>query len=196
MRIQIAMTLAAALLAATLPGCGKKGEEAAAALSVEESIEVGVTAKVKAIDATTRIVTLQDAGGHEVTLTVDPAVTRLNEVKVGDEVTAKYRASLLAELRPATAEEAAHPISAVTVAGKTPKGEDPAGGAGRAIRVVTTVEAVDVAAMRLTLKGPMGDTAVVRGRKRENLEKLRVGDTIVLTFAESLAVSLEKIAPR
>lgn len=207
MKCSLVVMLVAGLQTAALAGCSSpdmpkepattSGSEASKApLTVHESIEVSVTAKVKAIDQAARIVTLQDAAGHEVTLAVDERITRLHEVKAGDEVSARYQASLLAELRPPTIEEAANPIAVVGIGGRSPQGSSPAGGVAQALRVVTTVEAVDVPNMRVTLRGPMGDLAVVRGRKPENLQKLHVGDTIVMTFTESLAISLQKIAPR
>lgn len=165
-------------------------------LTVTESIQGTVTAKVKAVDYATRLLTLQDAQGHEETFVVDRAVTRLNEVKPGDEVKSTYKATLVAELRPPTAEESAAPIAMVEVAGRSPQGAAPAAGAAQAMRVVTTVEAVDLPNMRVTLRGPMGDVVVVRAKNPDNVKKLHVGDTIVITYTETVTIALEKIAPR
>jgi hypothetical protein len=207
MNLHLAILPASVLLAVALPGCASadKPKDAGATastqapeapLTVEDSIEVSVTAKVKSIDHATRIVTLRDDRGHEVTFAVDEGVRRLNEVRAGDDVSARYKATLLAELRPPTAEEAENPISVVGIGGRSPQGTAPAGGVAHAVRIVTIVEAVDVPNMLVTLRGPMGDLAVVRGRKPENVRRLRVGDTIVITMTESLAIALEKIAPR
>jgi hypothetical protein len=191
--------LAACLASSVLSGCNSADKPKPAAevpLSVEDSVEVDVTAKVKAIDQATRQVTLQDEQGHEISFVVDPAVSRLNEVKPGDRVNTRYRAHLLAELRPPTAEETAHPIAAADVAGRTPQGDEPGAAGAQAVRVVTTVAAVDVPNMLVTLRGPMGDLAVVKGRKPENVRKLKVGDTIVITYSETMAISLEKAAAK
>lgn len=195
--------LAACVVAGAMPGCSSsdKSRESAetradAPLTVRDSIDGSISAKVKAIDHVTRMVTLADNEGHEMTFEVDPAVRRLNEVMVGDNVQAKYRADLVAELRPPTADEAANPISVVSIGARSPQGETPAAAAGQAVRVVTTVAAVDVPNMLVTLRGPMGDLAVVRGRKPENVKRLRVGDTIVITYAESAVVSLDKATAR
>lgn len=161
-------------------------------LTREESVNIALTAKVKSIDLTTRRVTLTDASGDEVSFTADPAIQRLSEVRAGDTVTARYRATLLAELRPPTAEESASPIAYVQIAGRAPKTDEPAAAGGEAVRVVTTVEAVDVPNMIVTLRGPMGDLATVRGRNAENVKRIRRGDTIVITFAHAIGVSLEK----
>ena len=44
----------------------------------------------------------------------------------------------------------------------------------------------------LTLKGPRGNYMSTRARDVKKLEKLRLGDTIVVTFTEALAISVEK----
>jgi hypothetical protein len=161
-------------------------------LTVDEWMDAVVTAKVKAIDHTTRRVTLRNDAGREQTFVVDPAVRRLSEVRAGDSVKANYKAHLLAELRPPTADETANPIAIVEAAGRASPDRAPAAGAIQGMRVVTTVEAVDVPNMRVTLRGPMGDLAVVKGRNPDNVKRLRVGDTIVITYTEALVLSLEK----
>ncbi len=161
-------------------------------LTVERSAQARVTARVKTINYATREITLQDTSGHTESLIAGPQVQRLNEVHAGDDVAVDYVVSLVAELRPPTAEESASPISAVEVAGRSPKGSDPAAGVARGAKVVTTVEAVDLANMAVRLKGPLGDTMTVRARNAENVKKLHVGDTIVITYVEAMAVSLVK----
>jgi hypothetical protein len=190
------------LSASMLGSCGSDAEktetaqpiasEPAKPLTVERSVEGRVRAKVRAIDLTTRVVTLEDERGHVESFIVGPEVKRLHEVLPGDYVDAAYSATLTAELRPPTAEEAASPITAVEVGGRATKPSDPAGTVGRGVRVVTTVEAIDLPNMRVTLRGPMGDHMTVRARNPENVKKLRIGDTIVITYVEAVAVSLEK----
>ena len=77
-------------------------------------------------------------------------------------------------------------------AAKSPKGASPAAGGLRVIRVVATVEGLERPTRMLTLKGPRGNYLTVRARDVKRLEKLRLGDTIVVTFTEALAVGVEK----
>jgi hypothetical protein len=193
------MIFSSALFATTLGACSsqEKPKEAAAAqaaiepLRVERAIETSVTATVKQVNYATREVTLADQSGNELTIVADQSVQRLNEVKVGDEVVAVYRATLVGELREPTAEEKANPIVAVAAAGRAPMSSAPAGGVGTIVRVVTTVQAIDLPNMRVTLQGPMGDLAIVKARNKQNVERLKINDTIVITFSEAMAVSLE-----
>lgn len=192
--------LAAALLTAAIAGCksdeSKKdtAPQAEQPLSVSESADITVTAKVKAIDYTTRKITLQDASGHSATFIAGDAIQRLNEVKVGDSVKAEYSVTLLAERRPPTAEETQNPIAVVAVSGRADQAHAPAGGAAMATRVVTTVQAIDLPNMRVTLQGPMGDSTTFHAKNPENVKKLRIGDTIVITYTEALGLSLVKLS--
>jgi hypothetical protein len=164
-------------------------------MSVEETVRVSGSARVMAVDQATRVVTLQEMSGRTVTLVAGNEVRRLNEVKPGDNVRVDYTASLLAELRPPTASEAANPIAAVQVVERSPQGSAPGAGSARAVRVVTTVQAVDQPRMLVTLRDATGDMFTVQGRNPNNVAKIKVGDTIVITYAESSVVALEKTAP-
>jgi len=123
---------------------------------------------------------------------VDQRVKRLDEIKVGDFVRADYYVSLAAELRKPTAEERAHPIEIMGAAGKAPPGTDPAAGGLRQFKVVTTVEGLDRPTQTITVKGPRGNYLTARVEEPSNLTKMRIGDNIVVTYTEALAISLEK----
>lgn len=161
-------------------------------LTAEDSVLVSVTAKVQAIDIKKREVTLKGPLGNSVTFTVDKAVTRLDEVKVGDEVTAAYYVSIAGELRAPTEDEKKNPISIVEGVARAPKGTDPGAGGVRVVKVVATVDGLDLPTQTVTLAGPLGNSVTVRARKLENLKKLRLGDTVVVTYTEAVAVALEK----
>jgi hypothetical protein len=191
-------------LSVSLLGCesSEKPRQAAAPplqpgqVAVQDTVIGEVTARVQAIDHSTRRVTLVGQQGDEITFTAGPEVQRLNEVRVGDVVAARYRASLLAELRPPTAAELERPIATVRTVARTAPGEAPGGRFGEATRVVTTVEDVDVPNMLVTLRGPLGGQFTVRGRRPDIVQRLQPGDTIVLTYAESVAMALRKVGPR
>jgi len=161
-------------------------------MTTEDEVLISATATVQALDVEKRELTLKGPLGDVVTLTVDPAVKRLNEVKVGDEVTARYYVSVAAELREPTAAEKEKPLLVTEGMAKAPKGASPAAGGLRTIRVVATVEGLERPTRMVTLKGPRGNYLSVRARDPKRLEKLHLGDTIVVTFTEALAVSVEK----
>lgn len=108
-------------------------------------------------------------------------------------MTADYYVSLAGELRAPTAEERAVPFMVLEAGARAPEGTAPAGGALRTFKVVATVEGLDRTTRSVTLKGPLGNTLTVRARDPNNLQKLHLGDTIVVTYTEALAVSLSKV---
>jgi hypothetical protein len=153
---------------------------------------VNITASVEAINYDNREVTLRGPLGNKVTFVADKRIKRLNEIKVGDDVTADYYISVAAELRKPTPEEEKNPIVLLDAAGKAPPGTSPAAGGLRRFKVVTTIEGLDRPTRTITVKGPLGNYFTTRVADISNLEKMRIGENIVVTYTEALAVSLEK----
>jgi len=164
-------------------------------LSAERAILVTVTAKVEAIDQAKREVTLKGPLGNVVTFVVDERVKRLNEIGVGDEVTANYYVSLAGEFRAPTEDEKKHPLTVLAGAARAPKDTAPAGGALRAFKVVATVVGLDLPTQSVTLQGPLGNYATIRAESVKNLKQLRLGETVIVTYTEALAISLQKVQP-
>jgi hypothetical protein len=158
----------------------------------KEAVLVTLTASVEAIDPATREVTLKGPLGNTATFTVDQRVKRLDEVKVGDLVRADYYISVAAEVRKPTAEERKHPLVVLDAAGKAPPGTSPAAGSLRRFKVVTTIEGLDRPTQTVTVKGPRGNYLTARVADPSRLTQVRIGETIVITYTEALAISLEK----
>jgi len=197
-RNEISSFFMAATLLAACSSTEKSPEPAPAPsssqpLKREESILVSMTAKVEAIDVENREVTLRGPMGEVATFVVDERVKRLAEVKVGDQVTTEYYVALAGELREPTAEEKAAPLVVVDASARAPKGTSPAGGALRTFKAVATVEDLNPDTRTVTLKGPRGNRFAVRARDVNNFNRLHLGDTIVVTYTEALAVSLNKV---
>ncbi len=188
--------LCSAVLTAS-PGLARGGEAQAPAasprLTREDTVLVTVTASVEAIDYATREATLKGPLGNTVTFTVDPRVKRLNEIKVGDLIRADYYISVAAELRPPTPEEEKTPLVLLDAAGKAPPGTAPAAGGLRRFKVVTTIEGLDRPTETITVKGPRGNYLTARVADPSNLTKVRIGEHIVITYTEALAISVEKV---
>ena len=201
MNFRIALLLASSLAIPAITGCTINPKPAGTPmlgqnLTAQETVDINVAAKVKAINYATRQVTLVSADGRETSFRVGDQVQRLNEVKVGDNVQARFTASVVAELRAPTAEELANPIAITRTQGRAPQGSTPGAGVVDAVRVVTKIQSVDVPNMLVTLRGPLGETATFKRTNPDRVRLLRAGDTVVLTYTEAVGVSLEKIAPR
>ena len=116
---------------------------------------------------------------------VDKKVKRLNEVKVGDKIRAKYYISLATDIRKPTPEEKKNPLVMLEGAGKAPPGTTPAAGGLRQIRAVVTVEGIDRAAERVTLKGPQGKIVTVHVLDPSRLDMVSLGSTVIVTYTRS-----------
>ena len=160
--------------------------------TIEETVES--TATITAIDMANREVTLKNEDGESTKIVVGPEMERFDELAVGDTVRARYTIGMTAELRAPTEEEKAEPFIALESGGKSPAGTAPAAGAARMFRIVATIEALDRTTQTATLKGPDDTYLTVKVRDPSLLVKPRIGDTVVVTVAESMALSLEKVA--
>ena len=157
--------------------------------TVEKSRLVTITATVVAIDQATRVVTLKGSQGNTVTFRADERVRNLPQVQVGDEVAVNYYESLV--LRLLKPDEAAVNEASVGAA-RAKSGEMPAAVGGGQVTVTVSIEAIDKGAGTVTFKDPAGGLATVRARDPKNLEKIKVGDRIAITYTEALAVNVEK----
>jgi len=161
-------------------------------LSREKTVLVTVEASIEAVDYTNREVVLKGPLGNKVTFTVDKSVKRFDEFKDCDVVRADYYVSVAAELREPTAQEKETPFVMLEEAGKAPPGTSPAAGGLRRFKVVATIEGLDRPTQTVTVRGPRGNYLTVRAQDPSRLTQLRIGDTVVVTYTEALAVSLEK----
>jgi len=166
--------------------------EAPKPLTSEDSVLLTVNAKVTAIDHDKREVTLKGPLGNVVTFLVHSKVQRLDDVQVGDDVSATYYISLAGELRPPTDAEKENPLAIQQGEARAPETADPAGVSLREIKAVTTVVGLDLPTRTVTLTGPRGNSATVRAKSVDNLKKLHLGDTIMVTYTEAFAVAVDK----
>lgn len=164
-------------------------------LTAERAVLVSVTAKVVSIDQATRQVTLKGPLGNVISFVADERIKRLKEVSVGDEVTADYYISIAGELRAPTEEEKQTPLTIIAGTERADKSAAPAGGGLRSFKVVATVIGLDLPTQTVTLEGPMGNSGSIRAEQVEKLKQLRLGDTVIVTYTEALAISLQKAKP-
>lgn len=151
---------------------------------------ISVQAKITAINAQTRAITLTGANGDAVTLIAGHLVD-LSRLKVGDTVNAKYYRSVAFLV---AGPGAAAPDNAVAAA-LARNVNAPGGDALVLTRISATVVGIDLAAHSIDVVPPAGGgvrTIVVTVPSRvAMMGKLAIGDTITAVVSESLAVSVE-----
>lgn len=162
-------------------------------LSREETQLRTFRARVEAVDQQTRVVTLVDAAGNRATFRADEAVRNLPQVAVGDELVGEVMESLAIEVRKATAEEMANPESIAEMAAGAEPGQKPAGLFVRQAKALYTIEAIDKPAGGGTLRDSLGKSHFVKARDPSVLDRVKVGDTVVVTLTEALRI--EVMAP-
>jgi NMD protein affecting ribosome stability and mRNA decay len=147
-----------------------------------------MTATVAAMDLQKRIVTLRGPDGEVRDLRVGEEAVNLPQVKVGDIVTVRFYESIAVELiKPGTTAAAGETAAIV----RAKPGEMPGGMAARQVSVTATITAIDKQKNTVTLRGPEGKLNVVKVQDPANLEEVKVGDELLITFTEALAISVE-----
>jgi len=149
-----------------------------------------VSAVVEAIDHETRVVTVKKPDGELLTFTASEEVRNLPQVSVGDVLVAEYRETVSIEVMDG---EGMEPEAAEAVAmARAEEGQMP-GFAAMDTRVATaTVEEINVEANTFKLKGVDGGVREYVARNPENLRRASVGDLVVMTVSEAIAVEVAK----
>jgi hypothetical protein len=169
---------------------GKSPAAKAEPPSWKTSSLVEETATVEAIDQKTRIVTLKGPKGNSVTFKAGDDVRNLAQVNVGDEVKFAYYQSIAVRvLKKGEAFPTASEADAVV---RAKKGEKPGGVVGKKVTANVTITAIDKAAKTATLKGEDGNSVTVTPLRPEKLDEVKVGDRLVLTYTEAVAIKVEK----
>ncbi len=148
-----------------------------------------IKATVEAVDLDARDITLKGPKGRLSTLRVEERVRNLSQVQLGDEVIVRYHESVGLQLRKTEASDAV--AFEETAAASAETGQKPASGAARQFTIAAHVEAVSPKEKTLTLKRPDGNLVDLYVRDPNVLESLTAGDTIVATYTEAAAVSIE-----
>ena len=155
------------------------------------SVLLNYTGTITDIDYPNREMTLKGPQGQLETFVVDKKVQRFNEAKVGDKVSMDYYLGFNAEVRNPTAEEEQNPLVVLDTAGRAGPDAAPAAYDMRRIRAVVTIVGLDPSAQTVTVKGPRGKYFTARVADPSRLEKVRIGETILMTFTEATAISLK-----
>jgi len=148
-----------------------------------------IRATVEAIDKDKGTVTLKGPQGRTVTLNVRDK-SKLDAVQVGDPVVATYVEAVAFQVKKAGT--AAPGVSTKESQVSSKPGETPAGAVGREITVTTTIVGIDKKNHTVTIKGPEGNTETVKAKDPKNLDLVKVGDLVEITYTQALAIALDK----
>ncbi len=185
-----ALSLLAALLLFSAPCWSAESAVAMDRPSMSTTQTVIVTAQVEAINHETREVTLLGPEGKSVSFVASEDARNLKQVEVGDIVVAEYLQTMSIEV---FANDGYEPNAGnLVVAGRSEEGEMPALTAIDAIVVTATLEEINLENNTFKLKGPTGVIQEYEAMDPENLTKVLIGDLVVITYTEAVALSVEK----
>jgi hypothetical protein len=148
-------------------------------------------ATIVAIDRAGRTLTVQRQSGETRTLKAGPDVVRFDELAVGDVIQVQYRQDLELEAQPPGSPDV--PMSSGANAVRNDRDKAPGAEASAGVQGTVVVTAIDRASRLVTFREPGGATFEVTAGPTVHLEKLQVGDRLLATYVENVAVTVVKI---
>ena len=145
------------------------------------------TVTIEAIEPTHRMITFKDEQGAMDTVQAGPAITRFDELKVGDKVTFRYYESIVYQLK----KEGASSADKGEVALSHGTGQAPGGTLAQQITMTVTIVSIDPTVPSITVKTQNGDVITRKIEDKKNLEGVAPGDRIVITYTQALLAAVE-----
>jgi len=144
-------------------------------------------ARIIAIDKENRIVTLRGPRGNDTAVHADERVQRFNELKIGDIVTATYAQAVAVRVRKPGA--AAPPKQSESVVRQP---DNRGATITREQTVSVSIQEIDLTAPSVTAEGPQGRQYTFRVRDRSEIQDLKVGDKVDVTYTEALLLRADR----
>jgi hypothetical protein len=149
-------------------------------------------ATVLSVNKTKRTVKVVNADGDTATVECGPEIKNFAQIKAKDVISISYTEKLTIEVEgPGTAETNVE--SGMTTA---KPGEKPKAHATGTIKIKAEITAIDKTAGTVTIKDSEGHSTTVTPRNKANIDKVKVGDMLAITYSQALAVSVGKPAAK
>ena len=156
---------------------------------VTQTDMVEMSAKIEAIDKTSRLVMLKGKDGDTQTIYAGPEVKRFDELKVGDTITFRYYESMAYVIRkPGQAASAPVSDDPKIVRGTGPK---PSATVSQQLTATVTIKAIDAKVPSVTVLTDDARTLSLKVEEKKNLQGLKAGDKVEVTYTEAFMVSVK-----
>lgn len=191
------MTIRLFALAATLAllaACATGDKPADEKPGGREQMLVEARAVVIGVDQKHRLLALETDDGRRMVLPVAEEFRDFERARVGDQVVVSYTEAIAWQVKPAG--KGAPGLSAHESFSNPKPGEAPGGAIERAVTITATITAFDVARGTVTLTGPQGKAQTFKAHRPADLQKIRVGDLVDITYSEALAVGVRPEAKK
>lgn len=204
-------TLGVAAVALILAACSNKAEDTAAvdAIAPEVAVEAAAVEKteeiketlllestevisetftVESFDLATKTAVLVTATGEKRTVVASDEANNLDQVKPGVQVLVEFLKTVSIEV---INDKSLEPtVVIIDEVERAAEGEKAAAGAIEGAVIIFKIEDIDLENNTFKLKGPDGVVKQYTAQNPENLKKGTVGDAVVLTVVEAVAISL------
>lgn len=183
-------TLLVALLVLALPLGARAQEAGTSAAKPAFSAIVTETKKftISALDKPGRTVTLKNAAGDTMSIICGPEVKNFAQLKVGDDVQSKYTESITVHVEGSGEAEA----TSESMTSQAKPGEMPSASVTERVTAKAVIKAIDKAKGTATLQTMSGEHFTVEAENKANLDKVQVGNTVVVTYTVGHAISVSK----
>lgn len=186
-KINLASTVALLMVASVVWAANEDTMAEKPAFSASQTMIV--SAVVEAIDHETRVVTVRKADGEAITFTASDEARNLGQVKVGDALIATYKETVSVVVMANERIEADDATASAMV--RSDEGEMPGFAAMESSVTTATVEAINLELNTFKLKWRNGTVNEYTARNPENLKRAAVGDLVVITVTEAVALTVQ-----
>jgi hypothetical protein len=189
MKFKMIVLVAALVFSLSLQAGGEAAATEKPSFSATQTVQL--TASVVAVDREARTITLTGPEGNSHTLETDEDSNNIDKIEVGDTVNVEYVQHMSIEV---FANDGMEPGAGVMGAqGRNKAGETPAAMEMITTVATATVEDINIEANTFKLKWPGGEIKEYEAQNPENLKKADVGDLVVTTYTEAIALTLNEV---
>jgi hypothetical protein len=188
MKLKLILLITALVFSLSLQAGDKAAATEKPSFSATQTVQL--IAVVDAVDREARTITLKGPQGNTRTIQARADSNNIDKIEVGDQVNVEYIQNMSIEV---FANDGMEPGSGMMAAtGINKEGETPAG--MEVLTSVTTavVEDINIEANTFKLRWPEGEVLQYEAQDPENLKKADVGDIVVITYTQAVAISVEK----
>jgi len=146
-----------------------------------------INATVEAADAASRILEIKDLDTYKIlTVSVPQAVQGFDTIGVGDKIQIEVAEGLLLEVQPAESET----VAKTTVAIPGRSSDNPIRSPSTGLKGTVTITSIDSTTRVVQFQDGDGNQYQVRAGPTLSLEKVKVGDRLLATYVEAVAITL------
>jgi len=158
----------------------------------QETSITEITATVKSVDQANRMVTLEGPQGNLLTTKVDDDVENFKKVKVGDKVDIQLYESLALSVKKNEVKKDIMKKTTVTTMNATTSKKKPIKVETEQVHQIVDITKVNKDKGTVTIIGVKGMPVDVKVEDPKNLEGLKKGDQVEITYTESVAFEVRK----